>query len=67
MLHFYPGPNPPGEQLRQLAKISRENNLMIITDEAYEYFVYDDNKHFCIASLPDMEKNVISCFTFTKA
>lgn len=56
----------PEEQLRQLAEIARERNLMIITDEAYEYFVYDDNKHFCIASLPGMEKNVITCFTFTK-
>jgi aminotransferase len=56
----------PAEQLLQLAQISREKNLMIITDEAYEYFVYDDNKHLCIASLPGMEKNVITCFTFTK-
>ena len=63
--------NPTGtvfteEKLRQIAEISLENNLMVITDEAYEYFIYDDNKHFSIASIPEMKKNVISCFTFTK-
>ncbi len=56
----------PEEQLRQVATIALENNLMIITDEAYEYFIYDEKKHFSIGSIPEMKKNVISCFTFTK-
>jgi len=56
----------PEEKLRQIEEIALENNLMVITDEAYEYFVYDDKKHFSIASIPEMKKNVISCFTFTK-
>ena len=63
--------NPTGTvfkegQLRELGKIAVENNLVIITDEAYEYFTFDGNKHFCVASVPGMEKSVISCFTFTK-
>ncbi len=63
--------NPSGAvfnetQLRQLADIALKNNTMVITDEAYEYFVYNGNTHFSIASIPDMRKNVISCFTFTK-
>lgn len=53
--------------LRQLADIALENNILIITDEAYEYFTYDGYKHFSIGSIPEMEKNVISCFTFTKS
>ncbi len=57
----------PEEKLRQIAEIALENNLMVITDEAYEYFVFDDKKHFSIASIPEMKKNVISCFTFTKS
>jgi aminotransferase len=56
----------PEEQLRKIAEIALENNLMIITDEAYEYFIYDGKKHFSIGSIPEMKKNVISCFTFTK-
>ncbi len=56
----------PEEQLRRLAEVALQNNLMVITDEAYEYFVYDDHKHFSIASIPEMRNNVISCYTFTK-
>lgn len=64
--------NPTGtvfseEQLRQIAEIALENNITVITDEAYEYFVFDDKKHFSIASMPEMKKNVISTFTFTKS
>ena len=64
--------NPTGtvfseELLRQIAEIALENNLTVITDEAYEYFVFDDKKHFSIASMPEMKKNVISTFTFTKS
>ncbi len=63
--------NPTGtvfgeDQLRRLAAIACDNNLVIITDEAYEYFVYDDHQHVSIASLPGMEERTISCFTFTK-
>ena len=63
--------NPTGtvfseEILRKLAEIALENDLMIITDEAYEYFVFDDEKHFSIASIPEVKKNVITNYTFTK-
>ena len=63
--------NPTGtvfseKHLRKLAEIALDNNLMVITDEAYEYFVFDDKKHFSIASITEMRKNVVSCFTFTK-
>lgn len=63
--------NPTGtafseKQLRQLAEVALENNLMVITDEAYEYFVYNGHKHFSIASIPEMQEKTISCYTFTK-
>jgi len=63
--------NPAGtafsrEQLKELADLCLEHDLMVITDEAYEYFVYDGHEHFSIASIPEMRKNVISCYTFTK-
>lgn len=56
----------PEKTLRELAKIALEHNLMLITDEAYEYFTFDDNKHFSIASIPEMQKHVITNYTFTK-
>ncbi|RKX30057.1 MAG: hypothetical protein DRP47_00005, partial [Candidatus Zixiibacteriota bacterium] len=57
--------NPTGtvfseNELRKLASIALQHNLMIITDEAYEYFVYDGLKHFSIGSIPEMKKHVIS-------
>jgi aminotransferase len=56
----------PEHDLRQVAEIALEHDLMVITDEAYEYFVFDDYKHFSIASIPEMSKNAISTYTFTK-
>ena len=63
--------NPMGtvfseQQLRQIADIALEHDLMIITDEAYEYFTFDGHCHFSIASIPELRSNVVSCFTFTK-
>jgi len=64
--------NPTGtvfseKTLRKLADIALENDIMVITDEAYEYFTYDKNKHFSIGSIPEMKTNTVSCFTFTKS
>ena len=63
--------NPTGtvvaeQQLRELADLALKHNLMVITDEAYEYFTYDGARHFSMASIPEMKRNVISCYTFTK-
>ncbi len=63
--------NPTGtvfseDELRGIAAIALEHDLFVITDEAYEYFVFDDHRHFSIGSIPEVRKNVISCFTFTK-
>ncbi len=56
----------PEEDLKQLAYIAKENNLFIVVDEAYEYFVFDGAKHFCIGSMPEMKDLVVENFTFTK-
>ncbi len=63
--------NPTGtvfseDQLRELAQIALDHDLTIITDEAYEYFVFDGESHFSIGSIPDMKNRVISTYTFTK-
>jgi len=56
----------PESTLRELGKIALEHNLTVITDEAYEYFTFDGSKHFSIASIPELRKNVITNYTFTK-
>ncbi len=63
--------NPTGavfseKDLRELAYIAKDNNLFIVVDEAYEYFVFDGAKHFCIGSMPEMKDLVVENFTFTK-
>lgn len=50
--------NPTGavlgeKELKALAQIVVKNNLICISDEIYEYYVYDGNKHFSIAALGD--------------
>jgi aspartate aminotransferase len=50
--------NPTGavldeKKLRALAEIIVQNNLICISDEIYEYYLYGNEKHFSIASLND--------------
>ncbi|MGC9333696.1 MAG: pyridoxal phosphate-dependent aminotransferase [Anaerolineae bacterium] len=52
--------------LRELARMALAHDIVLITDEAYEYFVFGDEKHFSLASMPEMARHVISCYTFTK-
>jgi len=63
--------NPTGsvyskDELEAIAELARRHNLVVITDEAYEYFTFDGHKHLSIASLPGMKERTISAFTFTK-
>jgi aminotransferase len=63
--------NPTGsvfseKQLRQLAEVVLDNDLMVITDEAYEYFIYDGQTDFSMASIPQLRPHTVSCYTFTK-
>jgi len=63
--------NPTGavfdeSSLREIAEICMERDITVITDESYEYFTFDDHKHFSIASIPGMKSHSVSTFTFTK-
>ena len=40
----------PEETLRKIAKIAEQHNILIISDEIYEHFIYD-KKHFSIGSI----------------
>ncbi|RMF55541.1 pyridoxal phosphate-dependent aminotransferase [Candidatus Woesearchaeota archaeon] len=55
--------NPTGvvcskNELRKIAELAIENNIIIISDEVYEHFTYDGKKHYSIASLSDEVKNI---------
>ncbi|WP_455365005.1 pyridoxal phosphate-dependent aminotransferase [[Eubacterium] cellulosolvens] len=49
-------------ELKRIADLVCENNLSVISDEVYEYFVYDGKKHVSIASLNEeiKERTIIS-------
>jgi aminotransferase len=64
--------NPTGgivteDRLRQIAEIAVKHNLIVISDEIYEKFVYDPYHHFSIGSLPGMENRTITLNGFSKA
>ena len=55
------------EDLEEIVKIAIEHNLYVITDEVYENIIYDGQKHWSIASLPDAREYAVSMFGFSKA
>jgi len=63
--------NPTGgiiteERARAIAEIAIKHNLIVISDEIYEKFLYDGWKHFSIGSIPGMETRTITLNGFSK-
>jgi len=63
--------NPTGatlnqKQIKQIANIAIEHNLLVIADEIYSELVYE-KKHFSIASLPGMHERCVFLHGFSKA
>ncbi len=53
------GVTPP-EWVERLAALAAERDLIVIADEIYEKFVYDDARHLSVASLPGMAERTIT-------
>jgi aminotransferase len=63
--------NPTGKiftlpELEAVAQLTIEHDLFLITDEIYEYFVYDGARHICPATLPGMRERTIVLSGFSK-
>jgi N-succinyldiaminopimelate aminotransferase len=57
--------NPTGKvfdrsELEIIAKIAKDNNLIVVSDEAYEFLTYNQVKHIPIATLPGMRNRTIT-------
>lgn len=52
--------------LRRIAALAIEHDLVVISDEIYEKFVYDGARHFSIGSLPGMRERTITLNSFSK-
>lgn len=63
--------NPSGKvftrgELEQIAEMACRHDLMVITDEIYEYFVFDGREHISVASLPNMSGRTITIGGYSK-
>jgi aminotransferase len=55
-----------GETLERLAEIAQEHDLLVISDELYERYMYGDYDHVSIASLPGMWERTVTINGFSK-
>jgi len=63
--------NPSGKvfsltEIEAIADACREHDLFLLTDEIYEYFVYDGAQHISPATLPGMRERTIVMSGFSK-
>jgi len=63
--------NPSGKvfslaELEAVAEVALEHDLFVLTDEIYEYFVYDGTRHIPLATLPGMKERTIILSGFSK-
>jgi aminotransferase len=57
----------PEKTLLEIAKLAQERDLLVISDEIYEYYVFDGHKHTSMASLPGMKERTITINSFSKS
>ncbi len=57
----------PEAALRAVNALCREHGLYHISDEAYEYFVYEPARHFSAASIEGSAAHTISLYSLSKA
>ena len=63
--------NPCGKvfskgELKMIADLCIDNDVIAVTDEIYEYILYDSRKHISIASISGMEDRTITISGFSK-
>ena len=63
--------NPTGaveleEDLKGIADLAVDNDVLVLSDEPYERIVYAGNHHYSIAALSGMHDRTISIFSFSK-
>lgn len=63
--------NPGGKvfsmaEIQEVAAVCNAHDLFLITDEIYEYFVYDGLRHISAATLPGMKERTIVISGFSK-
>lgn len=57
----------PESVLKDIALLAQERDLMVVSDEIYEYYVFDGNKHVSMGSLPGMRERTVTINSFSKS
>jgi aspartate aminotransferase len=71
MILFNSPSNPCGavethEDIKGLADLAKDHNLLVLSDEVYEKILFDGMKHFSIAAEPGMTDRTITISGFSK-
>ena len=54
------------EELLAIGALAEKYDAYIVTDEVYEYLVYEPHIHTCMASLPGMFERTVTCNSLSK-
>ena len=54
------------EELMEIGELAKKYDAYVVTDEVYEYMVYEPNVHTVMASLPGMAERTITCNSLSK-
>lgn len=63
--------NPTGtilseDDVRAIAKAAMKHDFWVITDEPYDFLLYDDARFFSASQIPEIKDRLISCFSLSK-
>jgi aminotransferase len=63
--------NPSGKvfseaELKAIAKVAADHDLLVVTDEIYEYITYDGHKHISPATVDGLRERTVSVMGFSK-
>ena len=54
-----------GEELTELGRIAKQNNILLVADEAYNYLIYE-GQFTSVLDIPEIRNNVVAVRTFSK-
>ena len=64
--HNPTGANFTEPALRRLAELAVKHDLFIISDETYDFLVYDNQPHFSLTGVAELKDRMIATFSFSK-
>lgn len=57
----------PESTLTAIADLAIRRDLIVVSDEIYEYYVFDGHRHVSMASLPGMRERTVTINSFSKS